>query len=153
PYVELAAAVQAHAGDQATGAVLLAAHLVRNALSGKDAGVPAVAYVDGYGLALRQARAQLSALAQADPGGRSLASVAPHIPGLHALALAGLRRMGDAGTIPLDAVDVRAEPGEAEWLPGVVVEPQFEPRRAGGNVRVLLLSDGWKPGPWRQEFS
>ena len=158
PYVELAAAVQEHAGDQATGAILLAARLVRNALAGQDAGVPATAYLDGYALALRQARAQLAALASPDAAGHALDSVAPHHPGLARLVLDGLRELGKAGTVRLDAVDVRAEPGDAEWLAGVVAEPQFvptarQPRPSPQGAKVLLLSDSWKPGPWRQEFS
>lgn len=154
PYVELAAAVQEHAGDQATGALTLAARLVRNALSGIEAGLSPAAYLDGYSLALRQARAQLSALAQPDPAGKALDSVAPQRPGLAALAYSGLQQLAKTGTVALDSIDVRAEPGEPEWLTGLVVEPQFVPRRAeGGAVRVLVLSDGWKPGPWRQDFS
>jgi len=159
PYVELAAAVQEHAGDQATGALILAARLVRNALSGIDAGLAPAAYLDGYALALRQARAQLLALSQPDPKGQALQSVAPQRPGLAALAYAGLQDLARTGMVVLDSIDVRAEPGEPEWLKGLVVEPQFEPRPSqeqsglGEAVPILVLADGWKPGPWKQDFS
>ena len=154
PYVELAAAVQEHAGDQATGALLLAARLVRNAVAAQETGAPAAAYLDGYALALRQVRAQLAALARPDPEGASLASVIPGRPGLHGTVLDGLRRLSKDGVVPLDSIEVRAEPGEAEWLPGVVAQPQFLPRAAtDGPVRVLLLADGWRPGPWKDGLS
>jgi chaperonin GroEL (HSP60 family) len=154
PYVELAAAVQEHAGDQATGALLLAARLVRNAVAAQESGVPAAAHLDGYALALRQARAQLAASARPDPEGAALASVVPARPGLHRTVLEGLRRLAADGLVPLDAIEVRAEAGEAEWLAGVVAQPQFLPRAAAdGPVQVLLLADGWRPGPWKDGLS
>jgi chaperonin GroEL (HSP60 family) len=155
PYLDLAHAVQEHAGDQATGAILLAAHLMRAADRARQAGVPVAALLDGYQLALRQARAELNAMASRDAAGASLRSVLPGQPDLAATVLRGLAHLSLDGEIRLDAVDVRAEADGPAWLPGVAVAPQHLPRDvpAATPVRVLLLTDDWKPGPWNERMS
>ncbi|MES2154055.1 MAG: TCP-1/cpn60 chaperonin family protein [bacterium] len=155
PYADLAGAVQEHAGDQATASLLLAARMIRNACNGIEGGVPAAAYLDGYSLALRQARATLSSIAAPDPAADSLKGVVPGQPGLAALVAEGLQRLGKGrDTLPLDAIDVVAEGASASWLPGVLVRPQRIPRAPPtGEVRVLLLSDDWRPGTFKEGMS
>lgn len=166
PYLDLAGAVQEHGGDQATGAVLLAAHLVRNACKAETGiGVPPAAFLDGYALALRQARAALGAMAEKDAAGKALHSVLPGRPGLVPLVARGLAQLvrdeKGAAAIPLDAVDIVADVGQQEeaWLPGLVIRPKEPPTTlppAGvenGPISVLLLTDDWKPGPWKEGLS
>jgi hypothetical protein len=150
PYLRLAEAVAQHAGDQASMAVLLAARLVRLAQKGASEGVPIPVSLDGYALALRQALATLRALTGPDPDGRCLASVAPDHPEWGPLVLAGLCGLAaTSGHVPLDAVDLRTEPvAAAEWLGGLVVEPQWiPPGMPEGPVRILLATEQWRPGP------
>jgi hypothetical protein len=148
PYADLAKRMHQACGDQATAALLLAARLVRAGLEADAPQVPA--WLHGYRLAARQAKAWLAANSEAAKPEDALAAVAE--PGWAAVVVDGLRRLGaGAGReIDLGAVDVRAEPGagpggEASWLDGVVVEPQDAP--AAGPCRVLLLSAGWSPKP------
>ncbi len=154
-YVDLAGAVQEHAGDQATGAVVLAARLVREACKGIAQGVPPAAYLDGYALALRQARASLASQTAADPEGRCLGSVVPGHPDLAPLVVAGLRRLGEGrAALPMDAIDIRTDAHDAAWLPGLVVRPGWEPRRwPTGEIGVLVLTDSWKPGTFKEGLS
>jgi chaperonin GroEL (HSP60 family) len=156
PFVELGAAVQTHAGDQATGALLLAARLVRFGVRAMDAGAPAAAMTEGYALAERQALAALRSMSQPDPNGDGLRSVVPDNPELAALVLGGARQLATQhGNLPLDSVDVRSEPGEtAAWLEGIALEPQFAPRTPpSGEVRVLLLTEDWKVGTFKEGFA
>ncbi len=155
PYVDLAGAVQEHAGDQATGALLLAARLIRNGCNEIAAGVPAAAFLDGYALAQRQARAAIGAAATPDPQARGLASVVPGEAALAPLVVEGLRTLGEGrAALPLDAIEITTEGTVAEWLPGVIVRPQHEPRKpAQGTTGILLVTDDWKPGPWKEGLS
>jgi archaeal chaperonin len=154
PHVDLAAAVAAVAGDQATLAGLVCARLVRTAVASAGRGLPVAASMEGYRLALRQVRAQLAALALTDPDGASLASVVPGRREWARLAWEGLRAMaGPDGSVALDRIDVRPEPGPAQWLEGVVAEPQHRPDPAPSEARVLVVVEEWKPGPWREGLS
>lgn len=155
PYIDLAGAVQEHAGDQATAAIILAARLVREASSGIADGVPATAYLDGYSLALRQARAALMSLAKPDANAASLDRVIHGRPDLAKIVVAGLRTLGEGREwLPLDAIEVRTDGDATEWLPGVVVRPRHEPRKAGqGPTGILILTDDWKPGKFQEGLS
>lgn len=157
-YVDLAQAVAQHAGDQATGSVLLAARLIRAAVANTTKGLPVIASMEGYQLALRQVRARLATLARPDSEGRSLAAVVPDNPHWAQVAWSGARSIaGPDGSVPLDSVDVRSEgAADGEWLAGLVVEPQFtQPTmsQAPRPVKVLLVTEEWKPGPWRDGIS
>ncbi|MEK6975584.1 MAG: TCP-1/cpn60 chaperonin family protein [Candidatus Thermoplasmatota archaeon] len=141
PYQDLAARVLAAAGDGGTTSVLLAARLVRLALT-SDVGVQA--FVQGYPLARRQALAALSALAHpADPA-EALAGASPGGAAWSRAVLAGL---ADASHVDLDAIEVVAGPADQpEWLPGIPLEPQRAPRHEGP-ARVLLLASSWSVKP------
>src|SRR5689334_20874569 len=131
-------------GDQATAAVLLTARLVRAGLEERAPRVPA--WLDGYALAARQAKAWLAAHSEPSDAAAALASVAE--PDWAAVAVDGLRRLQAAGeTVDLGLIDVRAEPdaGEAAWLDGVAVKPQDVRRE--GPCKVLLLQGAWSPKP------
>lgn len=143
PYIALARRVQDHVGDQSTGAILLAAHLVRGSLRQAGHGPRARAAIrDGLRLARRQALAVLGSLAQTidEP---PLAGVAPLVKDPDRL-IAGLHRLVDAGTLRLDDVHIVAEPdAETAWTDGLRIRPQH-------------VHDGPRPGatvfhlaPWR----
>lgn len=137
PYKSLATAVQAAVGEGGASAVLLAARLVEAALEARDRGVRIGASIDGYGLARRQALAQLAVLARPDPDAASLGPDGPTL-------LRGLESMaGPDGAIDLDAVDVRCEPGPVEWAEGLVIEPKHAPdARRIPDAGVLLVQQG-----------
>lgn len=147
PYLRLADALVQEAGDHATGAVLLAARLVRLALEQEREGLPVAASLDGYALAQRQALARLRTLRTVDLGG-CLAATVPDRPGWAATILAGLRALPQGGVLDLDAIDVRAGPVERpEWLAGLVAEPQHVPPEPPASGGVLLVTEEWKPRP------
>ena len=153
PYVGLAAAVQAHAGDQATGALLLAARLVHRGLRLAREGVPVPATLEGYGLAARQSAAVLASLRLAVDPPRALRHVARLVPGLAETVLDGLPRLVRDGRVDLEAVDVQEGPG-LRWSDGLVVAPLHAPAprsgpsgQAGGASRVLILERGPRFGP------
>jgi chaperonin GroEL (HSP60 family) len=142
PYADLAGRLHRLAGDQSTTAVLLCARLVRAALESDAPATPT--WLQGYTLALRQARAWLSAHAEPRPAAQALSSVAPH--GWADLLLPGLEVLRRDGPLDLATVDVRTEPDGPEWLEGVPMAGQDKPTRPGP-VRVLLLSGGWSLRP------
>lgn len=150
PYHALAREVQVHAGDQGTAALLLAAGLVGNALEGVQDGVPVAAYLDGYGMARRQAQALLQAAASPAAPEAVLRAVTKTLPSATATVLDGLHALGDdlAGVVDLDRIDLRTETAEgASWLDGVVVDPQQGPREDRAHAGVLLLDQGWRAKP------
>ncbi|MGB1697905.1 MAG: TCP-1/cpn60 chaperonin family protein [Thermoplasmatota archaeon] len=110
-YKQLATGVHAAVGDGGSLAVFLAAHLVAYRVRGQ---------LDGLPIALRQAKAWLSAHAKPAKW--------PALPDVTALA--------DEGTIALDDVDIRVDrPG---WHMGLHLTPQWGPQNAGtGNVLLL----------------
>jgi hypothetical protein len=144
PYQDLAARVLAAAGDGATMSVLLAARLVRAALS-SEAGVPA--FVQGYPLARRQALAALTAQARPEDPAKVLAAASPGGVDWSRAVLAGL---AGGEHIDLDAIEVVSEPGPGadmpEWLAGIPLDPQRQPRQEGP-ARVLLLTASWSVKP------
>lgn len=146
PYRDLAARVQRHAGDQATGATLLAAQLVARGLDGIVDGVPAAAYLDGFRLAQRQCRAVLASLRVAKPEEDVLASFVPGGRAWSQPILAGLRGAARDGVADLDRIDIRVEHGaEVAWAAGLRLEGDGELRT--GRVGVLLLSTSWTVKP------
>ncbi len=124
PYISLATAVQAHAGDQATLAVLLAAAVVR-------AGHERPAHMlDAIPWARKQTRALLAAHARDGPPGRALEAVAA---GWGGPILEGLASMGSH--IDLARIDIRAEDCAAPcWAKGTLI-PERHPRPHG---RILV---------------
>ena len=75
PYVDLATSLQTHAGDQATGGVLLAARLVEAGLRLEDDGVARTWTLQGMRLGRRQALAILRGVESADTEGVALRGV------------------------------------------------------------------------------
>jgi chaperonin GroEL (HSP60 family) len=144
PYADLAARVHRHSGDQTTAAVLLAARLVAKALA--DAAPPTPAWIEGYRLAARQARAWLSASTRPSPAAEALSSVAAR-DWADAVTVGLARLAGDGGEADLDTVDVRAEPDGPAWLEGTLVAPQEIRAESAGPVRLLLLDGGWSAKP------
>ncbi len=141
PYQDLAARVLTHGGDGGTTAALLAARLVRLALT-SQAGV--AAFVQGYPLARRQALAALAAQAAPSAPAAALAACSPGGEAWSQAVLGGLARERD---IDLDAIEVVAEPRDAPgWLPGVPLDPQ-RPPAGDGVAKVLVLSASWKLTP------
>ncbi len=156
PYLRVVESVQRHGGDQATGALLLAARLVERGMAAVEEGVPVAAVLQGYELALRQARAVLAACARPGTATEALARVSPHAPlwapGIAAGLLDLVERRHEP-TLDLDRIDVRTEPADTEetgaagplahWHEGVVVEPQRAPRSGRfPDARVLVVDDG-----------
>lgn len=144
PYVDLAARIHQHAGDGATTGVLLCARLVDAVL--REMAPPIPSWLEGYGLAWRQARAWLAAHETPCDARVALAHVAE--PGWAGLAIEGLRSLKDQGTGPLDLdqVDVRADPEGPAWLDGVVLAAKESPRTEQ-DCGVLVLTGGWLAKP------
>lgn len=150
PYHALAREVQVHAGDQGTGALLMAARLVIEALEGRQDGVPLAATLDGYDLARRQAQAVLAGLAAPADADPALRHVTKALPGATAVVVDGLHRLGDdlGGRIDLDRVDLQTEPRDAPaWLEGVLAAPKHGPREDRADAGVLLIEEGWRGRP------
>ncbi len=156
PYLRVVESVQRYAGDQATGAVLLAAQLVAKGVAGLERGVPAAAVLEGYHLALRQARSVLLAHARPGTAEEALGSVSVDARHWGPAVAAGLvdQVRGNSAVLDLDRVEIRVETVAAEWddphnrrpvtwAQGVVVEPQLGPRRGRyPDARVLVLDEG-----------
>lgn len=148
PYQDLAARLTRHAGDGATAGLLLAARLVRLALT---SAVGPSAFVQGYPLARRQSLAALAALAQPGTPEQALAASAHEAPHWAAHVLSGLPRHGE---LDLDAIEVVAEAvpdslqhgSQPHWLTGIPLNPQRPPRRDGAAC-VLLLTAPWRVAP------
>ncbi len=137
PYQDLAARLLRHAGDGATTGLLLAARLVRLALT-SPAG--ARAFTQGYPLARRQTLATLAGLARPGTPASALAASAHQDPGWAVRVLSGLPR---DGALDLDAIEVLADDGpEPRWLDGVPLDPQRPPSSEGPR-RILLLTAPW----------
>jgi hypothetical protein len=139
PYISLVSAVQAHVGDGATGALLVAAGLVRRAVDGVLDGHPMQAYLDGYALARRQCLAWLEAEFQPASPARALAHVAPLLGPVQDL-VEGL----PPGPLDLARIDIRTEPGgRLGWLDGLVVTPRnpIYHHPASGREGVLLVQE------------
>ncbi|MHB8632696.1 MAG: TCP-1/cpn60 chaperonin family protein [Thermoplasmatota archaeon] len=154
PYRDLAHRVQAQAGDQATGALLVAARLVQGAAAALAERPHAAApWRDGYALAQRQALASLASLRRPKPAWETLSSVVPAwkprleevVPGI---ALRAERR----GVLDLDSIDITIGP-ELAWLDGVLVRPQHTPPARIVEGPVALVQQGWRSGPLREGFS
>lgn len=151
-YRDLAATVQGQAGDQATAALLLMARLVEAAAEGTRSGVGAAAWLDGFAAAKRQALAVLASLRTPQPMEAVLASVVPAWQAdLAGVAASLQQRAASPAGLDLEAVDVVAQdvPG-VRWLDGVVATPRHEPAGDVPEGPILLLSQGWKVGPWRE---
>jgi chaperonin GroEL (HSP60 family) len=143
PYADLAKRVHQHGGDGGTTAVLLAARLVAAALDGASPAPPA--WLEGYRLAGRQARAWLAAHAAPCRPEDAVASVAPE--GWAAVAVQGVGRLATGrAVLELDDVEVRAEPDGPLWLDGVAIAPKDPPPRES-DCGVLLLAAPWSAKP------
>ncbi len=155
PYQALATSVSKLAGDQATAALLLAAALVRSALSTQGDGLVIPSSLQGYALAHRQVRAWLAAHADAAAADVALSAVGANAASWTPVALAGLRSLAtpaeldglDVDGLDLEAIDVHAEPeGEARWLSGLLLRPREEPVGVAPTrrqVKVLVVFGGW----------
>ncbi|HUR24716.1 MAG TPA: TCP-1/cpn60 chaperonin family protein [Candidatus Thermoplasmatota archaeon] len=156
PYVDLATRIHQAVGDGATMGTLLAARLVARAL--REHSPPPAAWLDGYRLAWRQAKAWLSAHATHGSPALALSHVAE--PGWAEVAVAGLEALVGPENhraeiaLDLDRIDVRPEPGEAVpvWLDGLVLGSKDPPTRLtpptnAGPRGILLLSAGWAGKP------
>lgn len=143
PYADLASRIHQAVGDGATTGVLLAARLVATALRDESPTPPA--WLDGYRLAWRQAKAWLAAHATRVEPAQALSRVAE--PGWADVVLAGLGRLTERDEpLDLDRIDVRAEPEGPAWLDGLVLEAKDPPRREG-QMGVVLLAGGWTAKP------